>query len=94
MKQPDSSDYTLFQQYAQLAMQDQLCIVHREGTYLLAGQKQLFYDTQLFSLNNFFVEVWYEKNSDQMTMVRAFQELHRLDPFLVRVSLRELLPDR
>lgn len=94
MTKPDSSDHRPLQQYKQLAMQDQLFIVYLEGTYLLTGQKQLFYDTQLFSLYDFFVEVWYEKNSDQMTMVRAFQELHRLDPFLVTVSLRELLPDR
>ncbi|QJW89652.1 hypothetical protein HNV11_09790 [Spirosoma taeanense] len=60
------------------------------GTPLIGRFRDGHYQ-QLYSFNNFYAEMYYEEESQQLTSISTFEKTHRLEAYLESLSLSALL---
>lgn len=60
------------------------------GRYL--GNRSLgVYQINLYSVEDFFVEVWYNKDEDTVYAITPFKDSTRLEPFVENIDLEVLI---
>ncbi|SOD93114.1 hypothetical protein [Spirosoma fluviale] len=57
----------------------------------LAHRSDVCQNRQLYSFNNFFAEVCYDKNDGSLTCVCTFTRIQRLAPYLEQVNVDKLV---
>ncbi len=60
--------------------------IYDNGTRLLSRQVGA-YDIDLFSLGNFYAEIWRNKEDDRIYAITPFKDVSRLDPYLKEIML-------
>jgi hypothetical protein len=68
-------------QYRNLLMNG-VCIAHRD----IEDHCVL-----LFQINNFYVEIFFDQNCDEIIQCRSFQNLEELDPYLNQINISHLV---
>jgi hypothetical protein len=76
-------------QFAELTIPEQAQYLWDNGDYLLTrkGERST---SVLYAVDNFFVEVWYDEESSEITEIVSIDNFIRLDAYLKVVSLRGL----
>lgn len=68
-------------------------IVWRNGSYL-SVRHDGGHSVVLYHMGEFFVEVYYSPEDNQVKTVRGFKSKAYLEPYLERVSLQELMGEK
>ena len=77
-------------EYNALPEVDKANICWNEGTYLtLRTEGQ--YKINLYSLYNFFVEMWYDPVENKITKLRTFSSRHQLGDYLDNLDIEKLI---
>ena len=69
-----------------LKTNDQAAYTWEHGTYLTA-RKEKFYAINLYSVDKFFVEVWYHPEVICIDKIRSFKNRKCLEPYLEGINL-------
>ena len=72
--------------FKKLTIDQQAKCVKTEGKYLSIRENRHFL-IDLYSLGDFFVELWYSPNSAGINQIRVFKEIKNLDPYLKNISI-------
>ena len=72
--------------FNQKTIKERSRIVSNHGQYL-AVRVELTYSMLLFFVDKYFVEVWYDKQENEIFNVKAFKSPTRLDPYLDLIDL-------
>lgn len=64
--------------------------VRAKGLFI-AVRKSVAYRICLFSIDNFYAEVWYRQADHEVEMVRAFTNTELLEPYLESIDFSELI---
>jgi hypothetical protein len=65
-------------------------MVCRDGVYLSERTAGDFF-VVLYALHNYYVEVIYQRQTSELLMISAFQDLALLEPYLAKVNLKSVL---
>ncbi|MFD2247156.1 hypothetical protein [Pontibacter ruber] len=65
-------------------------IIWAHGTFL-AYRARRGYRIALYDLGNFFAEIWYNPESEHISLVRGFSSKKALEPYLNQINLLEML---
>ncbi len=76
-----------------LPYQDQLNLVWQQGMLIEARRIPGFW-LHLYAVNTFFVEMWVCQRRYDVTLVRMLADTNELEPYIDKVSLRNLFPDQ
>jgi hypothetical protein len=71
-------------------LSQQAGVLCREGVYLSERRAGEFL-IALYALFDFYAEVWYRQQSNELVMITPFQNTARLDPYLEKINLQGLL---
>ena len=78
--------------YRLLRQNEQLDLLLEDGVYLhLTRHTQISY-IELYALGNFYVEVYFDKLTEEPLLLRPFCDLRHLDPYLKEISIAQILP--
>jgi len=78
--------YTL-RTFNKLGILDQYGLLRLYGVHLGVKVIRQGYHVSLFSLYNYYVEVWSKEKEGKLVRLQAFSSYKRLDPFLKRIDL-------
>ena len=78
-------------QFSSASMEQQKRFVRSNGAYLML-RKCKGVPVYLFQVDGFYVEVFFDPATSRELCLRSFDDLQRLDIYLKRISLKELLP--
>ena len=76
-------------QFAELSIPEQAQYLWDNGEYLLSREGESS-TAVLYTVDNFFVEVWYDTETGAITEIVSIDNLTRLEAYLKAVSLRGL----
>ncbi len=76
-----------------LPYQDQLNLVWQHGMLIESRRIPGFW-LHLYAVNTFFVEIWVCQRRYDVTLVRMLANTNELEPYIDKVSLGNLFPDR
>jgi len=69
-----------------LSIGDQTGYTWEHGTYL-AHRRETHFVINLYSVNNFFVEVWFNPEEIKINKIRSFKSRKCLEPYLDGIDL-------
>lgn len=78
------------QQFNRLSSPQKYGILEDTGIYLDVFRIEGPFKIALFSLENFYCEVWLNQKTDQLFKAVAFSSYKKLDPFLAAIDLTEV----
>ena len=78
-------------QFNSKALDQQAALVGRQGIYLVKCDR-LTYSCCLFYVPDFYVEVWYERESKKIFYIRGFTGLWGLECYLNLIDLKNIQP--
>jgi hypothetical protein len=70
-------------------MQTQLLSL--DGVYLDLNRSKGRYHIELYALYNFYVEIFFERSTEEPMYLKAFQKMKSLDPYLEMIDIGEIL---
>jgi hypothetical protein len=82
--------FTLYQ-FNALSDTNKIALLEDNGAYLDLSRIEGVYKVGLFALGSFYVEVFYNKQSDHIQKLNAFSSLKRLDVYLELISIRDII---
>ena len=68
---------------------DKTQVVLEHGTNLKT-RKDEGYIVNLYYLSNFYVEIWYDENSNRINKIRSFKSIDQLEPYIDDIELGEV----
>ncbi len=74
------------EEFGQLPVDEQVQHVWENGRYLMNRQGQRTTAT-LYAVGSFYVEVWYDRESNSITAITCFDDVSKLDAYLNGISL-------
>lgn len=77
------------QQFSALPKDIQARFTKEKGTYVSARDTK-FAIVKLYQVNNFYVELYYDKRIACISIVNSFEGTERLQPYLKAIDLSEL----
>ncbi|MFL5738738.1 MAG: hypothetical protein ACJ75B_00865 [Flavisolibacter sp.] len=80
-----------FQKYQTLESSLQAEILWLHGVYLDLIRHTPKLNIELYSLFDFYVEIYFDKVSEEPLFLKAFKDIRKLDPFLEHVDIESLL---
>lgn len=75
--------------FKKLTIDQQAAYVKKKGQYLSIRENRHFL-IDLYSLDDFFVELWYSPNSVGINQIKAFNHIDHLDPYLKNIDLANI----
>jgi len=79
-----------FEYFSQLEYIDKFHILWEEGLFLSNYQGEK-HSVNLFALDHFYVEVYYNNFKDEILYINTFENTDLLDKYLVKISIQELM---
>jgi hypothetical protein len=76
-------------QFIELSTEEQVSNVWR-GTFI-ANRNYKGFNVVLYSIDNFFVEVFYNQTENAITQIRPFRSQTRLMPYINSIDLTQLI---
>jgi hypothetical protein len=76
-------------EFVQLPLEAQAYHLVEQGQYLIDKKGQRSTVT-LYALEDFYVEVWYNREYNSITAITCFKKVSKLDAYLNPISLQEL----
>jgi len=76
-------------QFNALADPEKAQAVLEHGTNLKTRKDEGFI-VNLYSLSNFYVEVWYDEDSNRIDRIRSFNSIDQLGPYIDDIDLEEV----
>ena len=83
-----------FSQYRTLKQNDQVDLLLGDGVYLDLTRFTPNSYVELYALEDFYVEVFFEKTTEEPLFLRPFTDLRYLDPYLQEISIKQLFQYR
>ena len=82
----------LFDYFSQLEYVDKFHILWEDGIFLsyYRGER---HSVNLFSLDGFYVEVYYNESNDEILYINAFEDINLLEKYLENININEILYD-
>ena len=81
-----------YSQYRSLQQNEQVDLLLGDGVYLDLMRYTSNSYIELYALEDFYVEVYFEKTTEEPLFLRPFCDLRHLDPYLEEISIKQLLP--
>ena len=78
-------------QYKTLSQNEQVDHLLVDGVYLDLTRHTSNYFVELYALENFYVEVYFEKITEEPLFLRPFSNLRQLDPYLGDIPIEQLV---
>ena len=79
-------------QYKLLSQVEQVDLLLGDGVFLDLTRYMSNSYIELYSLEDFYVEVYFDKITEEPLFLRSFSDLRHLDPYLKEISIDQLLP--
>lgn len=79
-----------FDYFSKLEYIDKFHILWEEGVFLSNYQGER-HSVNLFSLDNFYVEVYYNNHKDEILYINSFEDTELLDKYLDEISVDALI---
>jgi hypothetical protein len=80
-----------FEEYLLLNEDLQSQVLSWDGVYLQIARNAASLSVELYSLYNFYVEIYFDKETEEPVFLKPFQDLRKLDPYLETIDLTEIL---
>jgi hypothetical protein len=74
-------------QFNGFTAEEKLYILDLHGTYLETYRMEGCYKVALFSIFNYYVELWHNLSTDELENAKAFISYKRLDAFLNEINI-------
>ncbi len=69
----------------------QKCVfLWQEGTFISNRFHQNGYSINLYHTCNFYAEVWYNGNKQQVGSIRTFKKSSKLEPYLDKINIEDI----
>ena len=65
-------------------------LIKHQGTFLLE-RKSMDWNILLFQLEAFYIEVYYERRSQKVELLKSFEDTDELEPYLRKIDILPLL---
>lgn len=79
-----------FEKYRLLPQEVQAEILWMEGTYLELIRKKSGLNIELYALDNFYVEIYFDRINGEPLLLRSFNEMKDLDAYLGQIHIEGL----
>jgi len=76
-------------EFIELSTEEQVNTIW-QGTFI-GNRNYKGFNVVLYSIENFFVEVFYNQTENAITQIRPFRSQTRLNPYIDAINLNELL---
>src|SRR5215211_7231144 len=83
-----------FEKYQSMAQSQKAEILWLEGVYLELIRQTSLLNIELYALYNFYVEIYFDKATEEPLFLRAFQEQDNLESYLSLVNIKDALEIR
>jgi hypothetical protein len=77
-------------QYKSLQQNEQVDLLLGDGVYLDLNRYTSSSYIELYALEDFYVEVYFERTTEEPMFLRPFTDLRQLDPYLAGISVEQL----
>lgn len=65
-------------------------MVKHQGVFLLE-RKSLDWNILLFQVDAFYVEVYYERKAQKVELLKSFEDIDQLEPYLQKIDVLALM---
>ncbi|MGN6163246.1 MAG: hypothetical protein ACTHOF_01795 [Flavisolibacter sp.] len=79
-----------FEEYSSLDEDLQTQVLSLDGVYLELIRNARNLNVELYALYNFYVEIFFDKNTEEPLYLKPFKKMKYLDPYLVLVDIAEV----
>lgn len=76
-----------FDVYKGLSQQSQAEVLWEHGIYLELIRRKGKYCIELYSLHDFYVEIWFDATDEGPLFLKAFKSTRRLEPYLGLIDI-------
>ena len=83
-----------FEKYQSMAQSQKAEILWLEGVYLELIRQTPLLNIELYALYDFYVEIYFDKATEEPLFLRAFQDPVNLEPYLSLVDIKDALEIR
>jgi hypothetical protein len=80
-----------FEEYLLLNEDLQSQVLSWDGVYLDLARNASKLSVELYALYDFYVEIFFDKETEEPIFLKPFADLKKLDPYLASMDLTELL---
>jgi hypothetical protein len=80
-----------FEEYKMLDDDMQTQLLSLDGVYLDLNRSSRKYHIELYSLYGFYVEIFFDKKTEEPLYLKAFGKMKYLDPYLELIDISKLL---
>jgi len=84
------NDGMTLQQFRCCSKYVQQQLVRHQGTFLLE-RKSMDWNVLLFQLDAFYVEVYYQRKTQEVELLKSFEDTDELEPYLKKINVLALL---
>jgi hypothetical protein len=78
------------QQFRSCSKSAQQQIVKHQGIFLLE-RRSLDWNILLFQVEGFYVEVYYDRKTEKVELLKNFEDTDELEPYLCKIDLVQLM---
>lgn len=79
-----------FEEYSSLDEDLQTQVLSLDGVYLELIRNARNLNVELYALYNFYVEIFFDKNTEEPLYLKPFKKMKYLDPYLDLVDIAEV----
>jgi hypothetical protein len=83
-----------FKVYRSLSAEKQAHILWEDGIFLDLARQTPKLHIELYALHDFYVELFFDRKTEEPLYLKSFRNLKGLDPYLSQVSIENLLEIR
>lgn len=80
-----------FKKYRSLSQIEQADILLEQGVYLELIRQTSKLEVELYALEGFYVEVYFDRKSEEPLYLKAFRNLKYLEPYLTIIDIGHLV---
>jgi len=85
-----TTTYMTLKQFRSSSKYVQQQMIKHQGAFLFE-RRSLDWNILLFQLESFYVEVYYERKSQQVELLKSFDDMDELDPYLRKIDVFDLI---
>lgn len=79
-----------YKQYKSLTQTEQADILLEHGVYLELIRQTSKLEVELYALDGFYVEVFFDRKTEDPLYLKAFKDLRHLEPYLTIIDIEHL----
>ena len=83
-----------FKAYRSLSIEKQAQILWEDGVYLELIRHTSKLNIELYALNDFYVEIYFDKSTEEPQSLKPFKKLKGLEPYLSLINIQSALEIR